>query len=306
MFGNTIVLKSREKALVLYVLLFNDPAKGKLIKSIYVDKNFDAVWVTRAIFNTASITNLESLMGALTPDFCDLLLEINARSPRTFKKLKFLPRYQQDVDQKYTDVLLAFRETLSEIDIYNENKYMSDALIRLVPRLNTFSNLNSLKFDARFRQLSDLESVLNGCIHLKTLELGNLWDNQAMDDKADLDAWMAQNVTQVESLKQLTIRHQCRCDVLEYLGYKYRNIQNLNILLNYPGYMYAEDMPQFTTNMDRIFRAIKDITQKKLKFYLPYNENFPEIVDYFTKKDFSFNIKRKNTAGAFLVEIGGL
>ncbi|CAO3621381.1 unnamed protein product [Mucor fragilis] len=306
MFSNTIVLRCREKALLLHALLFAVPAKGKLIRNIYFDEKFDTLWVIKAIFNAISIPNLESLMGtALTPEFCDLLLEITARSPGTFKKLKSLPKYQQDVDQKYLDVLLAFKETLEEIDIDNESKHLNDALMKLVPHPNSFSNLNSLKFAAKFHQLSDVESILNGCMNLKTLELGNLWEGRPMD-KTALDAWMVQNVTQVESLEQLVIKHQCRCDVIEYLVYKYPNIQSLNISLNHPGYMYATNMPQFKTNMDRIFRAIEDIPYKKFSFWLPSNANFLQIVDYFTNKDFSFIINKKDSKNFLLVEVGGL
>ncbi|EPB84331.1 hypothetical protein HMPREF1544_08926 [Mucor circinelloides 1006PhL] len=306
MFSNTIVFKTKSKALALYAQLFIDPSKGKLIRHIYFDKDFDCFWMVKAIFDVAHSLNLESLKGeSLTTECCTTLLDIIKASPTAFNKVKVMPRYKDAINKAFSDVLRACRYTLSEIDIDNKKIYLNNTIKEFAPTFNTFDNLKTLNYSGSFKQISEIELLLKGCIHLEKMTLGNLIDGEAME-KQNLKVWMETEVNQVESLKGLTINHQCRCDVMEYLTYKYPNLKNINILVNHFDLMYADNMAEFKGNMDRILQSIESIPSKVMTFWLPLNQNLYQIIDYFIKKGYHFNIKNTQECNYLYVKIEGL
>ncbi|CAO0801107.1 unnamed protein product [Mucor circinelloides] len=306
MFSNTIVFKTKSKALALYAQLFIDPSKGKLIRHIYFDKDFDCFWMVKAIFDVAHSLNLESLKGeSLTTECCNTLLDIIKASPTAFNKVKVMPRYKDAINKAFSDVLRACRYTLSEIDIDNKKIYLNNTIKEFAPTFNTFDNLKTLNYSGSFKQISEIELLLKGCIHLEKMTLGNLIDGEAME-KQNLKVWMETEVNQVESLKELTINHQCRCDVMEYLTYKYPNLKNINILVNHSDLMYADNMAEFKGNMDRILQSIESIPSKVMTFWLPLNENHYQIIDYFIKKGYHFNVEKTVGPNSLYVKIEGL
>ncbi|KAL9554765.1 hypothetical protein PS6_003223 [Mucor atramentarius] len=303
MFSNTIVFGTNEKVLALHGQLFSDPAKGKLVQHIYFKGKFDAFWMAKAILNTEFLPNVNSFQGSVSKPkkFYEMLLSIAYESPKVLKNLKVLPNYDKGpIAMIYYNVLLGFKETLEEIHINNQGVLMNEALIEFIHNLNTFPNLKSLKFDSTFRQLSELELLLKGCTRLKKLELA---DRDL--GRAALDAWMVHNVTPVGSLEQLTIERECPCDLIEYLTYKYPNIKELTISLNFVDFNDA-DTSLFKSSMGRIFRAIEGIETKKFAFWLDVDQNSTQIVSYFLGKGYSLKIEDTQDDDKLFIVIEGL
>ncbi|KAL7313064.1 hypothetical protein PS15m_006853 [Mucor circinelloides] len=258
------------------------------------------------MFDVAHSLNLESLEGeSLTTECCNTLLDIIKASPTAFNNVKALPRYEDAINQAFCDVLRACRYTLSEIDIDNKNNFLNNIIKEFAPTFNTFDNLKTLKYWGSFKQISEIELLLKGCIHLEKMTLGNLIDGEAME-KQNLKVWMETEVNQVESLKELTINCQCRCDVMEYLTYKYPNLKNINIYTNYSQHIYADNMVKFKGNMDRILQSIESIPSKVMTFWLPLNQNLYQIIDYFIKKGYHFNVEKTVGPNSLFVKIEGL
>lgn len=266
LFSNTIIFKTKEKALALYGQLFNDPSKGCLIRYIHFEKTFDAFWMVKAIFNTASIANVERFSGiTTTPDFYTWILDFTKGTTSAFPKLKQLPKYNKALGKAYYDALLKFRSTITTIDIGQNLEYLNDTTKNLIQQLGTFENLTTLKYNGRFRQLSEMELLLKGCNHLRSLMLRAFLDDQAMD-KATLDAWMTQNaVAQVESLEKLIITGHGECNLAEYLTYKYPNITDITFYIDYYSTLYADNIVNFENNMDRLLQTISRSPKKKFQ-----------------------------------------
>ncbi|GAN01809.1 hypothetical protein MAM1_0012c01244 [Mucor ambiguus] len=306
MFSNTIVFTTKEKLMALHAQLFNDPSRGKLIRHIYFRKDFDTFWMVKTVFNAAPLLNLETFEGEpSTTEFYNTMLDIIKDSPTTFNKLESLPEYKDTVTQAYCDVLRACRHTLSVIKFNNINYSLDGTMMEFALELCTFDRLENLTHWGFFQQISDIELLLRGCIHVKKVNLGARIDGDPIE-KQQLEMWMHANVKQVESLTQLDIRCQCRCDVMEYLAYKYPNIQCINIYLYYYDCIFANNMEKFKRNMDRILQAIKGIPNKEMTFWLPKNVNFFETAEFFTQKGYQFTVKRTKSSSCLLVEIEGL
>ncbi|KAG1122537.1 hypothetical protein G6F42_011388 [Rhizopus arrhizus] len=291
MFSNTIVFGTNEKVLALHGQLFSDPAKGKLVQHIYFKENFDAFWVAKAVLKTEFLPNVNSFQGSVSKpeEFYEMLLSIAHESPNVLKKLKALPSYKGHINTTYYSVLLTFKETLAEIHINNQGEFMNEATIEFTRNLNIFPNLKSLRLDANFRKLSELELFLKGCTRLEKLELGNTLPVPTLSSITS-DAWMVHNVTRVGSLEQLTIERECRPELIEYLTYKYPNIKELTISLGYNS-LNIRDITVFTCSMDRILRAIEGIETKEFEFWLQFDYKSTEVVDYFLKKGYSLKIE---------------
>ncbi|KAL9543313.1 hypothetical protein MBANPS3_008167 [Mucor bainieri] len=185
MFYNTIVFVTEKKALALYVQLFNDSSKGRLIQHIYFKSGFDAFWVVKAIFDTAPMPNLQTLNGAVkAPDFYSWLLGFAKDSTSSA-----FPKYNNAVEQVYCDTLLRFRDSISTIDMNRKWEYFNDTIRNFIQQLDAFDRLTTFTFSSRFHQLSEIELLLKGCNHLETLSLKCFVNDHSMD-KAALDAWM--------------------------------------------------------------------------------------------------------------------
>ncbi|KAL9543312.1 hypothetical protein MBANPS3_008166 [Mucor bainieri] len=303
MFSNTIVFTTKEKAMTLYVQLFNRPSRGKLIQYIYFKKGFDTFWIVKAIFDAAPLPNLIQIgeESLLATELYTTLLDIIKNSPKAFSKLKALPPCEDTVTQDYCDVLRACRKTLSAIEIKNASVYLNDTMKALALELDTFDRLKSLTYWGRFQQIPDIELLLNGCIHLTKLALGLIMDGDVME-KQQLEVWMTTEVKKVKSLTQLIIYGQCRCDVLEYLLYKYPNIQTIKIWPNF----YYHNIAKFKGNMDRVLQAIEGIPNKYMLFWLHKDAKLFEIAEFFLQKGYQFHIKKTQQSQCLQVEIKGL
>lgn len=130
-------------------------------------------------------------------------------------------------------------------------------------------------------------------------------DGEAME-KHDLAAWMQTEVKQVNSVEELSLEHQFRCDVVEYLVYKYPNLKEIQLFTHRTNTLYAQDMAKFKNNMDRIFQSIEGIPNKKMTFWLHINSNFYQIVDYFIKKGCHLSINKNQEPSYILIEVEGL
>ncbi|KAL9540728.1 hypothetical protein PS6_010623 [Mucor atramentarius] len=300
MFSNTIVFGTNEKVLALHGQLFSDPAKGKLVQHIYFKENFDAFWMAKAILNTAFLPNVNSFQGFVSKpeEFYEMLLSIARESPNVLKKLKVLPSYKGHIDITY------YSDTLAEIHINNPGAVMNEATIEFRRNLNIFPNLKSLKLDASFRNLSELELFLKGCTRLKKLELGNTLPVPTLSSITS-DAWMVHNVTPVGSLEQLTIERECRPELMEYLTYKYPNIKELTISLSYNS-LDIRDVTVFTCSMDRILRAIKGIETKEFEFWLQFEYYGTQVVNYFLEKGYSLKIEDTQDDDRLFIVMEGL
>ncbi|KAL9550240.1 hypothetical protein MBANPS3_004825 [Mucor bainieri] len=318
MFSNTLVLKSPEKALALYVQLYNNPPKGKLVQHVYIDASFDVFSILKSMLIEAFLPNIKAFSGETTnPGFYSMLLDVVRKSPTALKNLTTLPKYNLDVDQTYHDVLLAIKDTLSEIDINNERKYMSSFMTDLASHFSSFINLKTLKLCAVFLQLSDLDLLLEGCIHLTALDLDIVMEGISSMVEADLDAWVASgDITQMRNVQQLTIRHECRAYVIEYLVYKCPNVNHIKVDSDYQVRTTAisseihiswNNVDMTRNRMDRIFQAIKGIPLKEVKYWVAGNADLLETTDYISQKGYQLLVFNKEQHPPFIrIEVEGL
>ncbi|KAF1805453.1 hypothetical protein FB192DRAFT_1362940 [Mucor lusitanicus] len=151
MFSNTIVLKTKEKAMTLYAQLFSNPSKGESIRHLYIDKSFDSFWMLKTIFGIDAMPNLESFEGEFSSEaFYDTFLDVIKDAPTKFNKLKALPLYQGTVTQEYCDALCACSSTLAEIRIDNEEMYLNDTMKAFAFKLESFGNLETSVMGGNF------------------------------------------------------------------------------------------------------------------------------------------------------------
>lgn len=83
--------------------------------------------------------------------------------------------YYGHPNQRYFDVLLAFKETLSEFTISHYYLFLNRTTKEFAHDLNTFTNLKSVKLYTAFREFLELELLLKECTRLKRLELADVW-----------------------------------------------------------------------------------------------------------------------------------
>jgi len=159
LFSNTIVYGTKEKALDLHGQLLIDPSKGKLIELVYFKEDFYTFWVVEDVFNTNFLPNASSFEGSVSRplEFHEILLKIDCDSSNVLKKLEVLPMYYGHPNQRYFDVLLAFRETSSEITISHYYSFLNRTTKEFADDLNTFTNLKSIELYTAFRELLELE-----------------------------------------------------------------------------------------------------------------------------------------------------
>ncbi|KAL9539024.1 hypothetical protein MBANPS3_010520 [Mucor bainieri] len=292
MFSNTIVLKNLDQALSLHTQLYNKPRMRSLVQYLYFKRGFDAFWVIEAMFNETLVPHIISIKGESIPwKFYDILLNVAQRSPALFKNMAALPKYDSRwyMYKVYHQLLLAFKETLSEIDLsaIDASRYF-DLMRSYIPDFKLFTSLRTLKFNRFFDQLSDIELLLQDFVHLETLELGNEVGGSTMDKPA-MDVWMEQRVTKVETLQKLVLSGHNRCDIVEHLTFKYPNVKDLVIHFDYRN-PTGFDNTTMTTNflsMDRILVAIKHISNKAISFSVSDSHRFSQMIEYLIQKGYT-------------------
>jgi hypothetical protein len=86
------LLKSQVLALMLFGHFFKDESKGKVIKHIHLDPEFDTFWLLKTMFNTVLMPNLVYLTGSTAKDdfFVILLNTATAESTTPFNQLKII------------------------------------------------------------------------------------------------------------------------------------------------------------------------------------------------------------------------
>lgn len=117
MFSKTILFKSQVQVLTLFGHLFKDTSKGKLIKRIHFDPEFDTFWLLKAMFDTVPMPNLEYLTGSMMKeDSFATLLGTTTESTTAFNQLKMIPD-PAVATQMYCDALFMFKDTLSTVTL---------------------------------------------------------------------------------------------------------------------------------------------------------------------------------------------
>lgn len=171
-FSKIILFKSQVQVLTLFGHLFKDTSKGKLIKRIHFDPEFDTFWLLKAMFDTVPMPNLEYLTGSMMKeDFFATLLGTATESTTAFNQLKMIPD-PAVATQMYCDALFMFKDILSTVTLRHTHYFTHEIISIFANRLDKFKNLTKFCVFGRFRQLSDLDILLTRCDHLKQLSLG--------------------------------------------------------------------------------------------------------------------------------------
>lgn len=156
--------------------------------------------------------------------------------------------------------------------VFNIGEYSEEVAYRCAKDLSQFVCLTSLKMEGWYEHLSSLEEILKYCPHLQELSL-NIHEesDDVLEPPAVMD-WATSTIEERQyNLKNLSIQSSCPADYLEYLFYKYPNIESISIDIELDG-DYIE------INMDRIMRLIKDVPRKHISFTVAAELDFREIV----------------------------
>ncbi|KAL9554475.1 hypothetical protein MBANPS3_002805 [Mucor bainieri] len=304
MFSKQITLKSNPQALALYGHLSKNSSYGKLVRHIHFDPSErKSSWLMTALLKMIFTPDILKLTGKTRHDYIySLIANIASESDTPFENLLSLPHQQSAFTYAYSNALISFRHSLTSVTINLTRRTPDDTLWDFVDRLGEFKNLELFDFSATIARFSDLERVLKGCTHLRSLTLRPALD-QTLDSN-EMSAWMQENVKQVYTLTSLRVIDECYGDLLEYLTFKYPNINKIDIDAKDRRFKYASSS-SFENNMNRVLQAIKGIPERRVEVMIAHNKIFMDVLKYFRSMKCSLIIKEV-CGKELLLEIDGI
>lgn len=219
--------KVKAKKLVQY--LTRNQSKGQHVKHLSIchyDSN-----IVQTVLPLLFTPNIRELGG----DDRDMLYECIARiaqeSTVKFEKLKVIPS-TDDFTDSYSQALWIFRNSLT--NVYLTLEEIPKAPTHLINQLYRFQKLTKLTLKAPFDNVAELERIIGGCLQLQQLQLSTVAYVQYGDvpmDTATLSAWQVDNdnIHQVDSLKTLDIASAGFPHFVQYLMFKYPNMQSISL-----------------------------------------------------------------------------
>lgn len=270
MLGQEIILRSEVGIFRLYDILVRDPPKGYLIKHITFDTGDDCSMILKELLYLVLTPNIETIKGdASNEEFYIEFNRVMKRWPEQFGKLETMTR-SDEVTVPYFEALFHFKETLREM-VFNIGEYSENIAYERAEKLSQFKKLTSLKMEGWYQRLWDMEKVLKHCPWIQELSLnihdesGNVLEPPAVKD------WTDSSVEKQYHLKRLCIHTNCPADYMQYLFYKYPNIDSIAIDVEL-------DDEFIEVNMDRITSLIKNVPKKQIIFTVGTGLDFREIV----------------------------
>lgn len=290
MFSKQITITSNPQALVLYGHLFKKTSHGKLVRHIHFHHSFQdkSIWLMSALLRIVFTADILELTGVEKQD--DVFNVILTAANESETKLLFLPHQPDAFTVAYSDALITFRHTLTSITIRLNRNTPDDTFWNFVDRLDEFKSLEVFDFSVSILVFRDLERILKGCTHLRSLSL-NPYITADLINSNELNTWMRANVEKVRTLVHLTVVDECYGDLLEYLMFKYPNIKKLDINAERSRFKF-DNSTAFKSNMDRVLKAIKGAPEKKIDFIISYSQLYIDIYRYFSSSDYTIVFKK--------------
>ncbi|CEP20030.1 hypothetical protein [Parasitella parasitica] len=241
--------------------LAENPQRAQLIKSLQVGRNYNDSY--QCVFNliqlsfSSKMQYLSARLDTLTSTFYSNFLGIVKRLPtNSIYQMKQIPSPAYIDDPYYAQVAYEFRETLEHLDI----SMTYSAMNTLFAKLKVFKTLKTLKLKVDpFESLPELESVLENCTFLRSLQIQIFSPNHAVQDHQALSDWTAKKLKKVASLTEIEI-DIAYPDVVQYLCYRYPNLQRLTCV---------DDIYRGTDTI-HMLNAVKNLTYFKADFYFDY------------------------------------
>ncbi|KAL9553114.1 hypothetical protein MBANPS3_003457 [Mucor bainieri] len=291
MFLKPITVGSVSAAKALLYHLKRNKEMGKLIKSLdfkTVSKKKAHVYLDMLplLFTPA----MERFQGDIrAPIFFRRLVSIAKASNTSFSNLKVIPTELLRGSKEYYKAVFYFRETLQELHISWHDPPRTPW--RAFSRLGELDHLTRLTIDGEISSVLMLDRMLSKCNHLQTLSVMLLGVMPMVVEEDELLDWMETHVEKVPSVTKLVIEKSRQPDLVEYLLFKYPNVEEAIILLSEPEYyenqllimedaIWVEEEPD-TEALERIMLALQWVPFYRIGYMDHIFESVLEAIDLY-------------------------
>lgn len=197
------------------------------------------------------------------------IIKIAESSPIKFDRLKIIPD-TFILNELYGKTLLAFKETLETVQL---RLFNHDDTEDVLHRFDEFKQLKALRMEeAEFNSIEELNAVLKGCHNLKELFLNveildQMGETPTLATSSDV-LWQRMQVEKVPSLEKLSVISPGYPLLVEYLVYKYPNVQDFRLD---PMAMVEPSMDNNLTsiNFERILKSLKPLKKYSIDLTMP-------------------------------------
>ncbi|CEP08190.1 hypothetical protein [Parasitella parasitica] len=298
MLRQEINIMSENAIFRLYDVLVRNPGKGYLIKHLNFDKCGSFSPVLRELLYLALTPNIETLSGHVNSiEFYTVVNEIVTRSPLKFDRVKTMTSFQY-VTIPYFEVLLHFKNNL-ETMVFNVDDDDHKTSFECAKRLVEFKKLTMFSMEGCFSQLWDIDKVLKYCPNLQNLTIKFHQDDDSLVDQENVKLWTESTVDKQYNLKTLTVNGHCPADYLEYLFYKYPNIEKIVI--------DAEvDDEYLDVHFARVKALIEKLHWKQIMFTVPPHVDFRDLIRNLMNSNYSVIIDNINDNDDIRIKLKGI
>ncbi|KAF1806846.1 hypothetical protein V8B55DRAFT_1460257 [Mucor lusitanicus] len=221
------------------------PEFCQLIQNILISQQYFYTFSKRLFqefLSLAMTPSIRTLDGIWKQEYLTMLLDYVESSSLKFKKLKQLP-YSVRHDSVYMQLMSHFKESLqtASCSITEKTTLIHQKIIRDSIKEYKYLTTLSIQDYRGFKSVQEIDTFLQKCDRIKNLEfIINQSTTYTYMDEDQLSQWLASgSVQQVDSVNYLKISymkgpdHMERCsfgpDWINYLAYKYPNVERLSI-----------------------------------------------------------------------------
>ncbi|KAL9555917.1 hypothetical protein MBANPS3_002135 [Mucor bainieri] len=264
MFGKQITVSSNEDALSLYGGAFIDALLERLVDYIFTP-------------------NMEEMTGEISVPYAFFhpIIKIAKGSRAKFKKLQVLP-HPVEFSSIYDEALITFRDTLREMVLVLDAVETRPSR-GILNHLMDFKSLTKLTLIGTLATLIFMETILKHCTALEELTI-NLQFTDNIRGRTYVETWTRRIVGTVSSVKKVTLQEKCRPDQLEYIRFKYPQIDTLIIDVQ------SIPLAVGRRNMERIIQAMTGVPTYNIKLLIQ-QENLNDMLGYLFSRKCQFNLK---------------
>ncbi|KAL9538938.1 hypothetical protein MBANPS3_010576 [Mucor bainieri] len=266
--------------------LFKDSSKISLIR--HMDFNIeteDLPLVYGELLRMVHSPKIERLTGTVKANgFLETLWDIEESMGFVSEQLRELPTYTGGDNLLIRKRLLLLRNHYTAL-ILNATRQRTNDSWFLLDRLDRFQNLTSLRLRGSTNGLSDLEDILKKCKHLWNLQLENFElasSTLGKLSKADVSAWTAANSKANNKVTTIIIDSTFQPELLEYLVYRYPNIQKVEIkgYVGVPSQQQSQNDALNNGDLSRVLDVISNINEKDISIFLPMSTAMVDCVRF--------------------------
>ncbi|GAN01531.1 hypothetical protein MAM1_0008d00964 [Mucor ambiguus] len=283
MFGKQIVIRSEADALSLYGHLCRNPGYGKLVRRICFKESDIACALQEHLLHYIFTPNMEEMRGKLSfgyKFFRTIRMMANS-SIAKFDKLRVIP-HPPYFSNDYDDALVTFKDTLREMVLVFDAEHNRPGM-GISNYMMDFKSLTKLTLNGDLGSLFLMEETLQHFSALQELTLNlHLTDN--IHEKTFVETWAVPTVNTVSSVKKVTFKKYCRSDQLEYIRFKYPNIDTLIIDANKIPLMVGR------SNIKRIVKAMAKVPTHNIKLLIE-EANLTDTIGYLLGEGCQFSVK---------------